>query len=46
MLLTLINVIDPDGNDIYILTWFSKNDKTGHGIAVDNYKTIKMPMEM
>lgn len=36
-----INVIAPDGNDIYILTWFSKNDETGHaGIAVDNYKTV------
>ncbi|RXM49627.1 hypothetical protein BOQ64_22760 [Chryseobacterium sp. CH25] len=39
-----INVIDPDGNDIYILTWFStdKNGgETGHaGIAVDNYKTV------
>jgi RHS repeat-associated protein len=38
-----INVIDPDGNDIYILTWFStdKNGgETGHaGIAIDNYKT-------
>ena len=36
-----VNVIDPDGNDIYIVTWFSKNDETGHaGIAVDNYKTV------
>jgi RHS repeat-associated protein len=38
-----INVIDPDGNDIYILIWFStdKNGgETGHaGIAIDNYKT-------
>jgi RHS repeat-associated protein len=35
-----MNVIDPDGNDIYILTWFSKNDEPGHaGIAIDNYKT-------
>ncbi len=39
-----INVIDPDGNDIYILIWFStdKNGgETGHaGIAIDNYKTV------
>ncbi|WP_282086661.1 RHS repeat-associated core domain-containing protein [Aquimarina algiphila] len=35
-----INVIDPDGNDIYILTWFSEDGETGHaGIAIDNYKT-------
>ncbi|WP_411032228.1 RHS repeat-associated core domain-containing protein [Spongiimicrobium sp. 3-5] len=38
-----INAVDPDGNDIYILTWFStdKNGgETGHaGIAIDNYKT-------
>jgi len=41
-----LNVVDPDGNDIYILIWFSKEGKngsdpeTGHaGIAVDNYKT-------
>ncbi len=37
-----INVIDPDGNDIYLLTWFSQNDETGHaGIAIDNYKTVE-----
>ncbi len=37
-----INVIDPDGNDIYVLTWYSKDGETGHaGIAVDNYKTEK-----
>src|SRR5690606_22911432 len=36
-----VNVIDPDGNDIYLLIWFSKNGETGHaGIAVDNYKTV------
>ncbi|WEK70983.1 MAG: DUF6443 domain-containing protein [Candidatus Chryseobacterium colombiense] len=39
-----INVIDPDGNDIYLLTWFStdKNGgETGHaGVAIDNYKTV------
>ncbi|WP_103863401.1 DUF6443 domain-containing protein [Aquimarina sp. I32.4] len=35
-----INVIDPDGNNIYILTWFSEDGETGHaGIAIDNYKT-------
>lgn len=37
-----VNVIDPDGNDIYILTWFSKDGETGHaGIAIDNYKTVE-----
>jgi RHS repeat-associated protein len=39
-----INAIDPDGNDIYILTWFSSTNnggETGHaGIAIDNYKTV------
>ncbi|MFT3823038.1 MAG: DUF6443 domain-containing protein [Chitinophagaceae bacterium] len=43
-----MNVIDPDGNDIYILIWFSKekgkngeNSETGHaGIAIDNYKQV------
>jgi RHS repeat-associated protein len=35
-----INTIDPDGNDIYLLIWFSKDGETGHaGIAIDNYKT-------
>lgn len=35
-----VNTIDPDGNDIYLLTWFSKDGETGHaGIAVDNYRT-------
>lgn len=37
-----INVIDPDGNDIYVLIWYSKQDETGHaGIAVDNYKSVE-----
>jgi len=36
------NVIDPDGNDIYVLTWFSQKGQTGHaGIAIDNYKTVE-----
>jgi RHS repeat-associated protein len=36
-----LNVIDPDGNDIYLLIWFSKNGETGHaGIAIENYKTV------
>jgi RHS repeat-associated protein len=36
-----VNVIDPDGNDIYLLIWFSKNGETGHaGVAIDNYKTV------
>jgi RHS repeat-associated protein len=35
-----VNVIDPDGNDIYLLIWFSNKGETGHaGIAIDNYKT-------
>jgi len=41
-----VNVIDPDGNDIYVLIWWSKEKgphgedaETGHaGIAIDNYK--------
>jgi hypothetical protein len=37
-----INVIDPDGNDIYVLIWYSKQDETGHaGVAVDNYKSVE-----
>ena len=44
-----INVIDPDGNDVYLLIWFSKEKgkngedaETGHsGIAIDNYKTVE-----
>jgi len=38
-----INVIDPDGNDIYIIIWASdrKNGHYGHAaIAVDNYKKV------
>lgn len=36
-----VNVIDPDGNDIFLLIWFSKKDESGHaGIAVENYKTV------
>jgi hypothetical protein len=36
---TLVNRIDPDGRDSYLLTWFSQDGETGHaGIAVDNYK--------
>ncbi|MCX6206175.1 MAG: hypothetical protein NTZ19_07990 [Bacteroidetes bacterium] len=42
------NVIDPDGNDIYLMVWFSKEKgkngedaETGHsGIAIDNYKQV------
>ncbi len=37
-----INVIDPDGNDIYILIWYSDNGETGHaGVAIDNYKSVE-----
>ncbi|MFT7879525.1 MAG: hypothetical protein ABXS91_03935, partial [Sulfurimonas sp.] len=33
------NLIDPDGEDVYLLTWFSKDGETGHaGVAVDNYQ--------
>lgn len=36
-----INVIDPDGNDIFILTWFTSKGHVGHaGIAIENYKTV------
>lgn len=38
-----VNTIDPDGNDIYLIIWFSTDKdggETGHAaIAVDNYKT-------
>ena len=37
-----INVVDPDGKDIYIIIWNSKDNETGHAaIAVDNYKTVE-----
>ena len=38
-----INTIDPDGNDIYIIIWFSADGGVeGHAaIAVDNYRTEK-----
>jgi hypothetical protein len=37
-----MNVIDPDGNDIYILIWYSEDGETGHaGVAIDNYKTVE-----
>ena len=35
-----VNLIDPNGEDVYLLTWASYNGNIGHsGIAVDNYKT-------
>ena len=34
-----VNRIDPDGQDSYLLIWFSGDNETGHaGIAIDNYK--------
>ena len=37
-----IMAMDPNGKDIYIVIWFSKDDETGHaGIAVDNYKWVE-----
>jgi RHS repeat-associated protein len=36
-----INAVDPDGKDVYLLVWKSKDGEAGHAaIAVDNYKTI------
>jgi hypothetical protein len=41
-----INVIDPDGKDVYLVVWFSKDGETGHaGIAVDNYKMVEQRSE-
>ncbi len=34
-----INATDPDGKDVYLVVWKSKDGETGHAaIAVDNYK--------
>jgi RHS repeat-associated protein len=34
--------IDPDGKDVYLVIWFSKDGETGHAaIAVDNYKEVE-----
>jgi hypothetical protein len=35
-----VRLIDPNGEDVYLLVWASNNGQIGHaGIAVDNYKT-------
>ncbi|GIV45032.1 MAG: hypothetical protein KatS3mg035_2155 [Bacteroidia bacterium] len=37
-----INVIDPDGKDVYLIVWATSDGKIGHaGIAVDNYKKVE-----
>gem|GEM_PF-2408813 len=37
-----MTAIDPDGNDVYLIFWFTSDKKFGHvGIAVDNYKKVK-----
>ncbi|HXB36050.1 MAG TPA: DUF6443 domain-containing protein [Puia sp.] len=34
-----LKFVDPEGEDIYVLIWFTNNGDIGHtGIAVDNYK--------
>lgn len=33
--------IDPDGKDVFVVTWLSKDGESGHaGIAVENYKPV------
>ncbi len=35
-----VSLIDPDGNDVYLVIWYTEGGKIGHaGIAIDNYKT-------
>jgi hypothetical protein len=35
-----VRFIDPDGQDVYLVTWASADGNIGHaGVAVDNYKT-------
>lgn len=34
--------VDPDGQDVYLLIWYTADGSIGHaGIATDNYKTIE-----
>jgi RHS repeat-associated protein len=34
-----ISSFDPDGNDVYLIVWFTAKGEIGHvGVAVDNYK--------
>ncbi|MFB6305494.1 MAG: RHS repeat domain-containing protein, partial [Flavobacteriales bacterium] len=36
------NAIDPDGKDVYLVVWTTKNGEIGHaGIAVDNYEEVE-----
>ncbi|MCS6818572.1 MAG: hypothetical protein NZ522_01380 [Chitinophagales bacterium] len=38
-----INAVDPDGKDVYLIIWKSKQGETGHAaIAVDNYKKVEI----
>jgi RHS repeat-associated protein len=35
-----IVLVDPDGNDVYLIVWYTKGGEIGHvGIAFDNYRT-------
>ena len=37
-----IKYIDPKGEDVYLIIWYSAGGEIGHaGIAVDNYKTVE-----
>jgi len=37
-----INLIDPNGEDVYLLIWATSDGRIGHaGVAVDNYKTVE-----
>ncbi|WP_168803076.1 DUF6443 domain-containing protein [Chitinophaga oryzae] len=37
-----IKYIDPNGEDVYLIIWYSYNGEIGHaGIATDNYRTEK-----
>ncbi|MCS6954981.1 MAG: RHS repeat-associated core domain-containing protein [Candidatus Calescibacterium sp.] len=41
-----LNVIDPDGKDVYLVIWATSDGKIGHaGIAVDNYKKVERQVE-
>ena len=37
-----LKYIDPNGEDVYLLIWYSDNGEIGHtGFAADNYKTVE-----
>jgi len=41
-----ISSIDKEGNDVYLIIWFTKDGKIGHvGIVVANYKEKKLEVE-